>query len=719
MKGRMVIAAAVGMVFAAGAMAGIYSGGVLGTAADPYRIGKAADWQELMNTSADWNRHFILMNDIDLSGIALTPVGNSTTMSFIGVFDGKGHVIRNAVVNLPGVNEVALFGYLHFPGKIRDLGVENLAITGRARVGGLLGMSNNGEVTGCHVSGSVTGSLYDIGGLVALNYLGTIRSSHSAATVFTPIVSGNGSVGGLTGYNWGTIQSCYATGPVTGHGTIGGLVGLNTEGGTIIGCHASGLVTSMYDAGGLVGQNKGLVADSYATGNQASKWDVGGFVGWNNQGKIFHCYSTGIPSGSTIGGFCGYINTGGNYEDVGNFWDKDTSQLATSKMGTGKTTAEMKTKATFTAANWDFAETWGITEGISYPYLRPTSGPTTCSDCSADLNRDGFVDLEDFALFAARWLTGDGVPLDMVPIPNGTFEMGDSFSEGDADELPVHTVTLNRYSQFYMGKYEITNGQYCAFLNFALKQGLISVGNNGVVYKSDTGAEYFWTHGFSSSQIEFSTGDESFFVCTKNGRSMANDPVVCISWHGAVAYCNWRSQQEGREPCYDLSTWECDFTKTGYRLPTEAEWEYAARGGLSGKRFPWGDTISHSQANYVSLWNGDTPVFSYDISPTEGYHPVWDDGAQPYTSPVGTFLTGACGYGLFDMAGNVAEWCNDWYDNYGSRPQTNPTGPEKGNSRVFRCGSWIGSPNDCRVSYRYGGSIYISHHVGFRICLGR
>lgn len=211
-----------------------------------------------------------------------------------------------------------------------------------------------------------------------------------------------------------------------------------------------------------------------------------------------------------------------------------------------------------------------------------------------------------------------------------------------------------------------------------------------------------------------------FSVRTKGGRSMVNDPMVRVSWYGAVAYCNWRSHQEGRQPCYNLSTWTCDFSKNGYRLPTEAQWEYAARGGLSGRRFPWGNTITHSQANYYSRSEyspGLSPT-PYDISPTRGCHPTWDDGIYPYTSPVGSFAPN--GYGLYDMTGNVWEWCNDWHDDYSSSPQTNPTGPTSGTYRVLRGGCWYYGAGYCRVASRgsLGPGVRSDSRVGFRVSLG-
>lgn len=329
---------------------------------------------------------------------------------------------------------------------------------------------------------------------------------------------------------------------------------------------------------------------------------------------------------------------------------------------------------------------------------------------SADLNGDCRVDLADFAFMANQWLTDGLVPEDMVRIPGGTFQMGDSFNEGLGAERPVHRVTL---SSFYISKYETTNIRYCEFLNAALAEGLITV-INGIVYKADPTHPYCSTSTSSPySQISFLS--DTFTVHTKGGRDMSNDPMVSVTWYGAAAYCNWLSAREGFEPFYDLSTWESDFSKNGYRLPTEAQWEYAARGGLTSKRFPWGDKITHSQANY---WSNS--FYGYDTSSTRGYHPTWNDGIEPYTSPVGSFPP--TGYGLYDMTGNVREWCNDWSADsyYSSSQQLNPTGPitEK-HFRILRGGAWGrgGTADVCRVAYRldrWPG--YEDHSFGFRVC---
>ncbi len=262
----------------------------------------------------------------------------------------------------------------------------------------------------------------------------------------------------------------------------------------------------------------------------------------------------------------------------------------------------------------------------------------------------------------------DSAPEGMVFIVGGLFEMGDSKNEGDYYEKPVHTVNIN---SFYMSKYEVTQKEWKEVM-----------GNNPSCFEGD------------------------------------NRPVEQVNWFDAVEYCNKLSEKEGLEKCYSGSgdAITCDFTKNGYRLPTEAEWEYAARGGLEGKRFSSGETISHStngdeQACYRSYWKNGVPYYSYDVSPTEGYY----QGADG-TIEVGSFTPN--GYGLYDMAGNVWEWCWDWFDDayYSSSPSDNPIGPSDGAYRVLRGGGWNYIAYRCRIATRHNvSSGYSDDSFGFRV----
>ena len=197
--------------------------------------------------------------------------------------------------------------------------------------------------------------------------------------------------------------------------------------------------------------------------------------------------------------------------------------------------------------------------------------------------------------------------------------------------------------------------------------------------------------------------------------------MMWVNWYGAVAYANWRSAMNGKPLCYDRigenpPNWDCNFGAAGYRLPTEAEWEKAARGGVAGRRFPWSDTdtIQHARANYSSSHND-----SYDTSPTGGYHPTFDTGVPPYTSPAGYFAPNS--YGLYDMAGNVNEWCNDWYSDtyYSSSPYNNPHGPTDGSYRILRGGNWSGLGRYCRCAFRtlYHTPAPRYYSDGFRLAL--
>jgi formylglycine-generating enzyme required for sulfatase activity len=274
-------------------------------------------------------------------------------------------------------------------------------------------------------------------------------------------------------------------------------------------------------------------------------------------------------------------------------------------------------------------------------------------------------------------------PLGMVLISEGTFQMGDSLADSYIEELPVHTVTV---SAFYMDRTEVTKALWDEVYAWAL--------DNGYSFDSDGG-----------------------------GKGM-DHPVHSVSWYDVVKWCNARSEREGRVPAYYTDAELTTVYKTdrvapdvrwdrGYRLATEAEWEYAARGGLSERRFPWGNTISHIQGNYFSM-----SVYSYDVSPTRGYHPTYATGGEPYTSPVGSF--GANEYGLCDMAGNVGEYCWDWYGQYyySSSPLSNPRGPLGGSSRVIRGGGWWGAPAGCRVTSRLAlWPDFSRNRYGFRAVL--
>jgi formylglycine-generating enzyme required for sulfatase activity len=260
-------------------------------------------------------------------------------------------------------------------------------------------------------------------------------------------------------------------------------------------------------------------------------------------------------------------------------------------------------------------------------------------------------------------------PAGMALIPAGIFTMGDTL-DGESDAKPTN-VTV---SAFYMDVNPVSFSQWQTVYSYATKNG----------------------YGFDNGGSDKAT----------------NHPVQTVNWYDAVKWCNARSQQSGLTPVYFTDagltqiytngevTPYVNWTNSGYRLPTEAEWEKASRGGLSQQRFPWGNTISENQANYY----GNT-LTNYDLGPN-GPNAAFTNGLVPYTSPVGYFAPN--GYGLYDMAGNVFEWCWDWY---AATPYpagspylggVDPRGPAAGTYRVFRGGCWNGYAGNSRCCGRAG-----------------
>ena len=257
-------------------------------------------------------------------------------------------------------------------------------------------------------------------------------------------------------------------------------------------------------------------------------------------------------------------------------------------------------------------------------------------------------------------LPEDATPLEMIFIPAGTFMMGapeDELERHESDWLP-HEVTISQ--AFYLGKYEITNAQFRAF------------------------------------RPEHDSEDYSGL--NLNGEEQ---PVANVNWYDAIAFCEWLSDQ----------------TSLQFLLPTEAQWEYACRAGTTERRY-WGDDLNDDQAcayaNTHDLISVDTNEF--DWLRDERYFECEDGYAV--SAPVGQFLPNE--FGLFDMQGNVWEWCSDWMvDVYNRGPQVDPEGTQPGNYRVIRGGAWDSPPRNCRSAKRGGGSPenFYFRALGFRVLM--
>jgi murein DD-endopeptidase MepM/ murein hydrolase activator NlpD len=300
-----------------------YSGGS-GTAESPYQIANADDLLALRDNTGDYGKCFILTADINLDSnlpggqVFTTAIIAPDTSSsygfqgtaFTGTFDGNGHKITNFTINGGSNQYLGLFGQINSSVSVKNLSLENFAVVGiNYYVGGLVGY-NNGSISNCYSAGQVSGVVY-VGGLVGENG-GSISNCYSTCVVSGP--SGSEYVGGLAGCNLGSISNCYSAGQVSGSQDVGGLVGGNWEG-SISNCSSTCVVSGLSGSnsiGGLVGINLGSINNCYSTGAVSGSSDVGGLVGYNDQNSISNCYSTGTVSGSnSVGGLVG-VNFYGN-----------------------------------------------------------------------------------------------------------------------------------------------------------------------------------------------------------------------------------------------------------------------------------------------------------------------------------------------------------------------------------------------------------------------
>ena len=330
----------------------------------------------------------------------------------------------------------------------------------------------------------------------------------------------------------------------------------------------------------------------------------------------------------------------------------------------------------------DGGATWTVpvvtVSGAIGSNVAPGAGKTIIWDAGVDWPRSYSTQMR------FRVTADDGVtPLaGFSYVPPGSFTMGRTSGDTDTTAPPV-SVTV---SGFYVQQTETTKAQWDDVRSWGL--------NNG-------------------------------YTDLAVGAGKASDhPVHSVSWYDVIKWCNARSEKEGLVQVYTVSgaslktgttNPDVNWAANGYRLLSEAEWEKAARGGVDGKRFPWGtDTISHSQANYYG-----SNVSAYDLSPINNYHPTYNVGNPPYTSPVASFA--ANGFGLYDVAGNLWEWCWDW--NSASsyvNGATDPKGPSSGSARVMRGGSWNFNATRSRAADRNGNTpTSIGAGMGFRVARSR
>jgi uncharacterized repeat protein (TIGR02543 family) len=477
-------------------------------------------------------------------------------------------------------------------------------------------------------------------------YIGTGSVVENIGLINCNIIGGN-YTGGIAGYTNGTIQNCYVSGSVSGSIYTGGVAGYNNS--ALQNCYTTSSVSGSSNVGGVAGQNNNIVQNCFATGSvSGSSGNIGGVVG--SGGTVRYCAalnpSVTSSSGGTVGRVLGSGSGSNNYSRgdmaVKYNWNgfagtnKTISAGLTTMDGSNITASQWNNSSWWqTTASWNFTSIWAMNVN-NLPRLKNTGG-----------TQSHVLDI----------YTGF---MEMVWIPAGSFVMGSPASEANRfeDEGPQHTVTL---TGFYMGKYTVTQQQYQAVM-----------GTN-----------------------------PSGFKTPPAGENAAKLPVEQVTWYDAVEFCNKLSQAEGLTPVYTISgrtpaagypitraTVTASLSANGYRLPSEAQWEYACRAGTSAAYYN-GAGIN----NNTGWYNANSMNTTHEV------------GKKP-----------ANNWGLYDMHGNVWEWCWDWFGNYSSGTQNNPTGASSGVTRVTRGGSWYSTPQGIRSACRNGDNPSGQFaNLGFRI----
>ena len=334
-----------------------------GDANDPYQIFTTRELNTIGLFNCEWDKHFKLMADIELDGLGedgYNIIGTDLYQPFRGFFDGSGHTVSKFMYSGGKEERIGLFGCVDDPNaEIMNLVViePNIQAETAEYVGALIGELRSGTISRCWVEGGSVKGWDLVGGLV-----------------------GSTRIFGGPPPTWADIRECYCNVHVSGLSTAtytGGLIGWNAYCGKVHECHSAGDVEGNKYVGGLVGRNDGNIEDCYAQGGVSGQESVGGLVGTNVIANISRCYSTGeVTGGEHVGGLVGKNIGPWGGTIMNSFWDVNTSGMSTSDGGTAKTTAEMKTKSTFTTAGWDFnTPIWKFCSVPNYPSLWWEEGP--------------------------------------------------------------------------------------------------------------------------------------------------------------------------------------------------------------------------------------------------------------------------------------------------------------------------------------------------------